>query len=64
MSAKPRPTQIKKDIGRRLRAARKVVFDDAAGCARALDVPYNTWLNYEKGEKYPDPYGKSIGKTR
>ena len=56
MSAKPRATDIKEDIARRLRAARSVVFDSAAKCARALDVPKNTWQHYEAGERYPDPY--------
>ena len=55
MSAKPRASDIKKEIGRRLRAARSVVFDSSDGCARELDIPRNTWRNYESGERYPDP---------
>ena len=50
-----RSSDIKKDVGRRLRAARSIVYDSSDGCARALDIPRNTWRNYESGERYPDP---------
>jgi transcriptional regulator with XRE-family HTH domain len=55
MPALPRADDLKPAVSRRLRAARAVVYDTAAGCARALGVPKNTWGNYEKGAAYPDP---------
>jgi transcriptional regulator with XRE-family HTH domain len=55
MPAHPRISDLKPDVARRLRAAREVVYDTSAGCARALGVPKNTWLNYEIGKTYPDP---------
>lgn len=55
MPAFPRSSDIKPDVSRRLRAAREVVYDTAAGCARDLGVAPNTWLNYELGKSYPDP---------
>lgn len=56
MPKKPRAIDIKVDISRRLKAARSVVFDSAAACARALGVPKNTWGHYEDASRYPDPY--------
>jgi hypothetical protein len=56
MPAHPRAVDLKPDVARRLRAARAVVYDTAAGCARALDIHKNTWLAYETGKAYPDPH--------
>lgn len=44
------------DVGRRLRAARSIVFDSSAACAKAFNVPKQTWQHYEHGDRYPDPY--------
>lgn len=51
-----RASTLKPDIGRRLRAARSIVFDSSDACAKALKIHINTWRNYEKGERYPDPW--------
>lgn len=56
MSNKPRARDIKGDVARRLKAARNIVYGSAASAARALDLPENTWRNYESGKRYPDPY--------
>lgn len=56
MPRNPRSSDIKAAVGRRLRAARSIVFDSSNACARALEMPENTWRNFEKGEKYPDPF--------
>jgi hypothetical protein len=56
MSALPRPRDIKSNVARRLKAARSVVYDSGARCARELKIPKNTWTNYEAGIRYPDPY--------
>lgn len=56
MPAKPRAIDIKEDVSRRLKCARSIVFDSAAACARALEMPNNTWLHYEDASRYPDPY--------
>lgn len=58
MSHQPSPVaaDMKKQIGGRLRQARSIVCDSASQCARSLGIPPNTWLNYEAGERYPDPY--------
>jgi hypothetical protein len=56
MPKKPRAVDIKADVSRRLKAARTVVYDSAAACARILEVPKNTWGHYEDGSRYPDPY--------
>lgn len=55
MPALPRANDLRPDVSRRLRAARAVVYDTAAGCARVMGIPKNTWLNYEIGKSYPDP---------
>lgn len=56
MPALPRAVDMRPDVARRLRAAREVVYDTAAGCARDLGIAKNTWLNYEIGKAYPDPF--------
>ena len=55
MPSKPRSSDIKRDVAKRLRAARTIVYDSAAACARILGLPKNTWGNYEAGVRYPDP---------
>lgn len=55
MPATPRASDLKPDIGRRLKAARSIVFSSSAACARAFGIPANTWNNYESGKRYPDP---------
>src|ERR1700744_84189 len=56
MSKVARASEIKANVGRRLKAARSIVFTSSDGCAKSLGIPINSWRNYEKGEKYPDPY--------
>jgi transcriptional regulator with XRE-family HTH domain len=56
MPKQARASDIRPDIGRRLKAARAVVYPSAAACARALQVPKNTWQNYESAVRYPDPF--------
>lgn len=56
MPREARATDIKSAVGRRLKAARSIVFDTSNACANALDIHVNTWRGFEKGEKYPDPY--------
>lgn len=60
MPAKPRAVDIRDAVARRLRAARSIVFDSAAACARALEISPKTWSHYEAVGKadlrYPDPY--------
>jgi transcriptional regulator with XRE-family HTH domain len=48
-------TATKKLIGLRLRLVRQVLYDSMAECARRNRVPENTWRNWEKGERFPDP---------
>ena len=53
---KPRSVDLKPAIGRRLKAARTIVFDTSDACAASLGVPKETWRHYEIGDRYPDPY--------
>lgn len=57
MPKEARASDLKPDIGRRLKAARSIRFRAADACAKALGIPVNTWRGWEKGEKYPDPVG-------
>lgn len=56
MSAQARASDIKAHVSRRLKAARSIVYDSAAKCAKDLGLPKNTWQHYEAGDRYPDPY--------
>jgi transcriptional regulator with XRE-family HTH domain len=55
MPREARSSDIKADVGRRLKAARSIVFDTSNACAKALGIHVNTWRGFESGEKYPDP---------
>ena len=56
MPKEARSSDIKAKVGERLAAARRILFDTSDGCADAMGVPKNTWRNWEKGVRYPDPY--------
>jgi hypothetical protein len=56
MPAKARAVDLKPDVGRRLRAARSILYASSDACARDFQIPVNTWRNYETGERYPDPW--------
>jgi transcriptional regulator with XRE-family HTH domain len=52
-----RASDLKAHIARRLRAARSIRFLSSDACAKALEIPINTWRNWEIGDKYPHPTG-------
>lgn len=56
MPAKPRVTELMPAIGRRLRKARSILYSSSDACAKAFEVPLETWRHYEKGDRYPDPW--------
>ncbi len=56
MPAKARAVDLKPAVGRRLRAARSILYPSSDACADAFGIPVNTWRNYEKGKRYPDPW--------
>jgi hypothetical protein len=45
------------DLGHRVRETRRALFDEHGGpqLAKALGVPYRTWMNYEAGVTIPAP---------
>lgn len=50
-----RASDLKPQIAKRLRAARSIKFPSSDACAKALQIPINTWRNWELGDKYPNP---------
>lgn len=56
MPKKARASDMKPAVGRRLKAARSIIYDSADGCAKKLGIHKNTWRNYEEGGRYPDPW--------